>query len=183
MYVATLLTNPETPVLEGSLLDALRNAWGGGDVRWLMPDVSAEFELEVLPDNVASVWDDLQAKNIDLCVQQSAGRKKRLLLADMDSTMIQQECIDELANVAGIGETVAAITARAMNGEIAFDGALRERVGLLKDLDHSVIETVFKERITYTPGGKALVSTMKPAPHKRRLISLLKPMPFRRACR
>jgi phosphoserine phosphatase len=79
----------------------------------------------------------------------------------MDSTMIQQECIDELADVAGVGDHVKAITARAMNGELDFEGALIERVGLLKDLDESVIQTVIDTRITFMPGGKTILATMK----------------------
>ena len=161
MYVATLLTNPKTPVLEAALVEALRNAWGGGEIVWLMPDVAAEFDVRLVPDNLDAVRIELQALKIDICVHHKAGRKKRLLLADMDSTMIEQECIDELADVAGIGAKVAEITARAMNGEIAFEGALRERVALLESVDYGVIDTVLNERISYMPGGKTLVSTMK----------------------
>ena len=161
MYVASLLTSPDAPVLEPALVEALRNAWGGGEVVWLMPDVAAEFALAEMPDNLLSVWDDLQRMKVDLLVHEAEGRRKRLLLADMDSTMIQQECIDELADVAGVGARVAEITARAMNGEIAFEGALRERVGLLQGLDQGVLDTVLAERITYMPGGKLLLATMK----------------------
>ena len=98
---------------------------------------------------------------VDLVLQPAEGRRKRLLLADMDSTMIQQECVDELAAEAGVGGRVAAITARAMNGELDFEAALNERVGLLRGLDVSVIEKVLRNRISYTPGGKCLVATMK----------------------
>jgi phosphoserine phosphatase len=103
----------------------------------------------------------MQAQGTDLVAQPAAGRQKRMLIADMDSTMIGQECIDELAAEAGIGPRVAEITARAMNGEIDFEGALRERVGLLAGLDAGVIDKVLATRITYTPGGRALVATMK----------------------
>ncbi|RYI13989.1 MAG: phosphoserine phosphatase SerB, partial [Acetobacteraceae bacterium] len=98
---------------------------------------------------------------VDMVVQKAEGRKKRLLIADMDSTMIRQECIDELADEAGVGARVADITARAMNGELDFEGALRERVGLLKDLPEAVIGQVLRDRITLMPGGKALLATMK----------------------
>jgi phosphoserine phosphatase len=94
-------------------------------------------------------------------VQPSAGRRKALLIADMDSTMIEQECIDELADMAGLKAHVSAITARAMNGEIAFEPALRERVALLAGLPVSIIDTVLAERITFMPGGKTLVATMR----------------------
>ena len=161
MFTVTLLTNPETPVLERMTIETLRNAWGGGDARWLEPAVAAEFDMPMVPDNRWQVWEDLQALRVDLIVQATAGRKKRLLLADMDSTMIQQECIDELADEAGVGAHVAGITARAMNGELDFEAALRERVGLLKGLPEAVIERVYQDRITFMPGGKALLATMK----------------------
>ena len=129
MFVVTLLTNPETPVLERVTVESLRNAWGGGAARWLDPGVAAEFDLDAVPENRWEVWEGLQTLRVDMVVQRAAGRKKRLLIADMDSTMIRQECIDELADEAGVGAHVADITARAMNGELDFEGALRERVG------------------------------------------------------
>jgi phosphoserine phosphatase len=161
MYIATLLTNPERPILDRTTVESLRNAWGGGDARWLDPGIAAEFALEMIPANQWEVWEGLQSIGVDLVVQRTEGRKKRVLLADMDSTMIQQECIDELADEAGVGAQVAGITARAMNGEIAFDGALRERVALLAGLSEDVIARVIRDRITLMPGGAALVRTMK----------------------
>ena len=113
------------------------------------------------PSNQWDVWSALRSEGIDLIVLPKDSRKKKMLLADMDSTMIQQECIDELADVAGVGVRVKDITARAMNGELDFDGALKERVGLLKDLPESVIQTVINTRITLMPGGKELLATMK----------------------
>ncbi|MCU0911164.1 MAG: phosphoserine phosphatase SerB, partial [Rhodobacteraceae bacterium] len=154
MFVATLLTDPATPRLDGATVEALRNAWGGGTAVWLAPDVAAEFPLDRMPENRWEVWESLQAIGVDLAVQPAEGRRKRLLVADMDSTMISQECIDELAAEAGVGPRVAAITARAMNGELDFEGALRERVALLRGLPEAVIEKVLAERITYTPGGR-----------------------------
>ncbi|SMO35744.1 phosphoserine phosphatase [Thalassovita litoralis] len=160
-FVATLLTNPKTPKLDAALLDSLRNAWGGGDVQWLAADEAAEFTLSVLPKNRWAVWEDVQKLGVDLVIQPTAGRRKKMLLADMDSTMIQQECIDELADEAGVGARVADITARAMNGELDFEGALLERVGLLKGLDEAIIAKVLAERITFMPGGRELVATMR----------------------
>ena len=98
---------------------------------------------------------------VDIVIQRSGNRKKRVLIADMDSTMIGQECIDELADEAGFGERVAEITARAMNGEIAFEPALRERVALLSGLPVPIIDKVVETRITLTKGGPELVRTMK----------------------
>ncbi len=161
MFTATLLTNPVTRGLDPALVESLRNAWGGGDAVWLAPDEAAEFTLPVLPDNAWDVWHDLQGHGVDLVIQPSANRRKKMLLADMDSTMIQQECIDELADEAGVGAHVADITARAMNGELDFETALIERVGLLRDLPETVIGHVLATRITYMPGGATLVKTMK----------------------
>ena len=161
MFIATLLTNPETPKLDRVAVESLRNAWGGGDAVWLDPGVAAEFALEAMPANLWEVWDGFQAMGIDLAVQPAVGRKKRMLIADMDSTMIQQECIDELADEAGVGPYVAGITARAMNGELEFDTALRARVGLLRGLEEAVIARVIRDRITLMPGGPALVATMR----------------------
>ena len=98
---------------------------------------------------------------IDIVVQPAAARRKKLFLADMDSTMIGQECIDELADYVGLKAHVAAITERAMRGDIAFEPALRERVALLEGLPISVIEEVLRDRIRLTPGGKTLVATMR----------------------
>jgi phosphoserine phosphatase len=161
MFIATLLTNPETPKLDRVAVESLRDAWGGGDALWLDPGVAAEFALEAVPANLWEVWDGFQAMGIDLAVQPAVGRKKRMLIADMDSTMIQQECIDELADEAGVGPYVAGITARAMNGELEFEAALRARVGLLKGLEEAVIARVIRDRITLMPGGPALVATMR----------------------
>ncbi|KCV82624.1 phosphoserine phosphatase [Actibacterium atlanticum] len=161
MFVAVMLTNPGNPVLDAPSVEALRNAWGGGEARWLAQGIAAEFDLDAEPSNKWDVWEDLQLRGVDLVVVPAKGRRKKMLLADMDSTMIQQECIDELAEEAGVGAYVKEITARAMNGELGFDGALRERVGLLKGLDESVIQQVLDTRIQLMPGGKTLLATMK----------------------
>ena len=161
MFIATMLTNPGRPALDAAVVESLRDAWGGGDARWLAPGEAAEFDLAVMPGNLWEVWEDLQTLGIDLAVQQAEGRRKKMLLADMDSTMIGQECIDELADAAGVGERVKEITARAMNGELDFEGALRERVGLMEGLDARIIDDVLESRITLARGGAALVATMR----------------------
>jgi len=148
-------------MLEPALVENLRNAWGGGEALWLSPDEAAEFTVSARPANFGMVRAELDALGVDLNLQPVEGRRKAMLLADMDSTMIRQECIDELAAEAGIGSRVAEITARAMNGELDFEGALIERVGLLQGLEVQVIDKVLSERITFMPGGKALVATMK----------------------
>lgn len=161
MQVVTLITTPTERNLDAALVDNLRNAWGGGDANWLSIDEAAEFVVPVVPDNQWDVWAALQQGCVDLVVQPLDRRRKKMLLADMDSTMIRQECIDELAAEAGVGAHVADITARAMNGELDFEAALIERVGLLKGLPESMIEQVLDQRITYMPGGYELVNTMK----------------------
>jgi phosphoserine phosphatase len=161
MYIASLICSPENPTLDRASVQALQSAWGGGDAVWLNTGVAAEFGLETIPENRWQVWQTYQAMGIDLCIQPQEGRKKRLLIADMDSTMIHQECIDELADEAGFGPRVAAITARAMNGELDFEDALRERVALLRGLPVGVIENVIHTRITLMQGGPILLATMR----------------------
>lgn len=161
MFTVTLLTDPSAPTLDATTVEALRNGWGGGAAKWLARGVAAEFDLPERPDNFWQIWEDMQTRAIDVVIQPSDDRRRKMLLADMDSTMIGQECIDELAAEAGVGEKVAGITARAMNGELDFDGALTERVGLLADLDEAIIARVLAERITYTAGGDVLIATMR----------------------
>ncbi|GGF66327.1 phosphoserine phosphatase [Mameliella alba] len=160
MQIASLIAKPGQ--LDPALVDSLRNALGGGTVSWLSPDEAAEFPLETTPGNLDEIRASI-AEMADLNVLTEANRRKRMLLADMDSTMIQQECIDELAEEAGVGAHVKKITARAMNGELDFEGALIERVALLKGLPESVIDKVVESRITLMPGGKTLLATMHAA--------------------
>ncbi|MCU0907217.1 MAG: phosphoserine phosphatase SerB [Rhodobacteraceae bacterium] len=161
MLIATLLTAPKARALDGALIASLRNAWGGGEIRWLAPQEAAEFDLPAPPENLAQVWDQLQAMGVDMAVLPAIGRRKQMLIADMDSTLIRQECIDELADEAGVGPQVSAITARAMNGELDFEGALRARVALLRGLPEDTIARVLATRIALMPGGHALIATMK----------------------
>lgn len=161
MFIAVLLADPKAANLERVTVESLRNAWGGGEARWLSPGIAAEFELPEMPSNRWEVWESLQGLGHDLVIVPAEGRRKKMLLADMDSTMIQQECIDELADVAGVGARVKEITARAMNGELDFEGALTERVGLLRGLSADVIRQVIDERLSFMPGGHDLLRTMK----------------------
>jgi len=161
MFTVTILAAPERADLVASLVEELRKDWDGGHVLWLNPGIAAEFPVEAVPAVFWKAWEILQQKGFDLAIQPTQGRRKAVLLADMDSTMIQQECIDELADVAGVGERVAAITARAMNGELNFHEALTARVALLAGLSESAIGEVLDSRITLAPGGKELVATMR----------------------
>ncbi len=160
MHIVTLIGTAKSP-LDPAMVSSLQSAWGGGDATWLSPDEAAEFAIETVPGIAGEAADDIRATGIDLAITPSENRKKKLLLADMDSTMIGQECIDELADAAGVGEKVSEITARAMNGELDFEGALIERVGLLRGVDQGLIGTVLNERIKLARGGKTLVATMK----------------------
>jgi phosphoserine phosphatase len=119
---------------------------------------NGENSLDVIRADFQAMID---GRPVDVVAQPIAGRRKKLIIADMDSTMIGQECIDELADMVGLKPHVAAITERAMRGEIAFEPALRERVALLKGLELSVVEKVLAERITLMPGGPTLIRTMK----------------------
>jgi phosphoserine phosphatase len=97
---------------------------------------------------------------VDACVQPAAGRRKRLMVADMDSTIINVECLDELADFAGVKAQVSAITERAMRGELEFEGALRERVGMLKALPLTALQSAYDERVRLNPGARTFVRTM-----------------------
>ncbi len=148
--------------LDPSLVMSLQSAFGAtGDALWLSPDEAVEFPVLAHPDNLDEVRGSLRDMAVDVNVIDTANRRKTLLIADMDSTMINQECIDELAAEAGVGDRVAGITARAMNGELDFEDAIIERVGLLRDLPVSIIDHVLATRITYAAGGETLVKTMK----------------------
>lgn len=161
MFTITVLAAPGRANLGTALVEELRLIWGGGHAIWLNHGIAAEFPVAVRPANFWQVWENLQAKGFDLAIQPTQGRRKAVLLADMDSTMIRQECIDELADFAGVGERVADITARAMNGELNFHEALIARVALLAGLDESAIGAVLDDRITLAPGGRELVATMR----------------------
>lgn len=148
--------------LDPSLVSSLQGAFGAtGDALWLSPDEAAEFPVSIRPENLADVRKIILDQKVDLNFIEDANRRKTLLIADMDMTMIGQECIDELADEAGVGARVAEITVRAMNGELDFEDAVTERVSLMKGLSADVIQKVLDTRITLAPGGKTLVQTMK----------------------
>jgi phosphoserine phosphatase len=166
-HVANLIASTAAPTLGD---DVLAHAHGSlphaGDAVWLDPGIAADipFTPEAGADQrelTERVRAALDGTPIDIAVQPAAHRRKRLFVADMDSTMIGQECIDELADLVGLKTHVSAITERAMRGEIAFEPALRERVALLKGLPETVIEEVISTRITLTSGARLLVETMK----------------------
>lgn len=161
MFTVTILAAPKRADLTDTLVDDLRTRWNGGHTIWLNTGIAAEFPVGAEPTDFWPTWEILQEQGFDLIIQPTPGRRKAVLLADMDSTMIQQECIDELADFAGVGERVAAITAQAMNGELNFHEALIARVGLLAGLPESAVGEVLDSRITLAPGGRQLVTTMR----------------------
>ncbi|MDK1378352.1 phosphoserine phosphatase SerB [Sinorhizobium sp. 6-70] len=172
--VATLIANPSNPVLTPALAEAAASAVNASGVYWLADGVACDIALTDGTDPDASearLRAEVNGLAIDVAVQDAESRRKKFLIADMDSTMIGQECIDELAAEVGLKEKVAGITARAMNGEIAFEPALIERVALLKGLPGSVIDEVIAKRITLTPGGKELIATMKAKGYYTALVS------------
>ena len=166
-HVATLISSPETEAVTGSAIAAARAALPNVEIEAeLAPGVAVDLAFTPEPtDTDRTLAERLRAAlgglAVDVVVQPVAHRAKGLLLADMDSTMIGQECIDELAAEVGLKDHIAAITERAMRGEIAFEPALRERVGLLKGLDIGVVDKVIEDRIRLTPGGRELVMTMR----------------------
>jgi phosphoserine phosphatase len=166
-HVATLISHPEARTLTQAALDAVHALLPcPGTAQWLDPAVAADIPFA--PDQnlderglSAQLRAVLAPHALDVVVQRAARRRKRLFLADMDSTMIGQECIDELADFAGLKTEVAAITEAAMRGDLAFEAALRSRVALLKRLPAEVIGKVLADRIRLTPGARALVRTMR----------------------
>jgi phosphoserine phosphatase len=173
MYVATLIANPKHANLTAAIVAQTATKLGVQDVSWLCENTACDIFIPSArhPVEIELIWEDLQKQDIDFVVQPAETRRKKILLADMDSTMIQQECIDELGVEANVGAQVAAITVRAMNGELSFKESLIERVGLMKGLDSAVIQTVLKTRIDLMPGGPVLLATMKASGAYAALVS------------
>ncbi len=160
MSVLCLIANPADPELTPQLAEAVRRATGG-ELNWLSHSIACEIADPKSTDPLDEARAILAGKAVDVALVPKANRRKKLLIADMDSTMINQECIDELADALGLKPQISDITARAMNGELDFEQALDTRVALLKGLERKRIEEIRRERITYAPGGRALVQTMK----------------------
>ena len=163
VLVATLIADPSTEPLSEATVDRAAQALNGIERRrWLDEGVAADLVFTGdLKAKRAALESALSGDAIDVIVQPLAHRRKRLLVADMDSTLIGQECVDELAARVGVGDRVAAITERAMRGEVAFAPALRERVALLQGLPETVIQDVLKDHITLSRGARTLVRTMR----------------------
>jgi phosphoserine phosphatase len=163
--VATLIANPSEPAVTDEIVTRATRALGQETEQAILArGIAADLVISGAQDIKAveaALRQALDGESIDIVVQPSAHRRKRLFLADMDSTMIGQECIDELADYVGLKSEVSEITERAMRGEIAFEPALRERVALLRNLPVNVVDEIIEKRITLTPGGTGLVRTMR----------------------
>ena len=160
MPVLCLIANPQDSELDPGLAAAVVKQTGG-ELNWLNHAIACEIIEPKSTDALALAREIVGTRRIDCALVPTEHRRKQILIADMDSTMIEQECIDELADALGIKEQVAEITDRAMRGELDFAEALDTRVALLKGLERRIIEEVRREQITLAPGGRALVHTMK----------------------
>lgn len=165
-YVLSLIATPLHPIVNAGLVSEAMAVAPVFDLPvWLAEDIAAEIPFPASPAEAvgieAAVRAAMGARPVDVAVLPDEHRRKRLLVADMDSTIIGQECIDELADLVGLRAHVSAITERAMRGEIAFEPALRERVALLKGLPVAVIDRLLSERIELNPGARTLVRTMR----------------------
>ena len=171
-HVVCLIADPERAPLDGATVAALERALGT-TARWLAADEACELPVEGGDGGAirARVEAALGNPPCDVGVVPAAARRKRLLVSDMDSTMITVECIDELADHLGVKAQVSAITRRAMNGELDFVAALQARVALLEGLPVEVFEQVFRERVRLMPGARTLVQTMRAWGARAALVS------------
>lgn len=165
--VLTLVADPNNVSPFSTIVDAaaarLREL--GSEITrtdWLNADVACDLYFDGPADlNTLCKALSTTLSKVDYCLQPVQYRKKKLLLADMDSTIITVECIDELADFAGLKTEVSAITEKAMNGELDFDDAFRSRVAMLKGLHEEVLQQVFDERVKLMPGARTLIQTIK----------------------
>jgi len=158
MSILCLISSPSDKALTPDMLKTIQKQTGG-EINWLHQKIACEIISPCVDADILA-QEILADQPIDICLIAKENRRKKLLIADMDSTMINEECIDELADALGLKEKVADITAKAMNGELDFAQALDTRVALLEGLNKQTIEEVRRERITLAPGGRALVQTM-----------------------
>lgn len=162
MLVLTLIANPNTREISNELANDLAKELGGGTPDWLGEGCACDIPLANSVEEAKALACEMIAEApIDFVIHSASSRKKKALIADMDSTMIDQECIDELAAEIGLKEQVSEITAKAMNGELEFESAINERVALLKGLDAKIAGKVIGSRISLASGGHVLVQTMK----------------------
>ncbi|MDB2414828.1 phosphoserine phosphatase SerB [Rickettsiales bacterium] len=166
--VTTLIYSPDSPKLYENIINkAFKHLEKKGAVisgfKWLSKNEACDITYSDLdPENASIILKEkFEGLPIDIISQKTDNRRKKLLISDMDSTIIQQECIDELADNLGLKDKVAQITERAMNGELDFSESLRERVALLKDLDEAQLKETYDKKIQLMPGAKTLLKTMR----------------------
>jgi phosphoserine phosphatase len=158
-HVLTLVARRDATSLTPAIIGRVRDAVRGGPVEILSAGEAAEMKVPSPPEP-ALLHAVLDGRAIDAITVKARGRRKALLIADMDSTIVTGETLDELASFAGIGDQIAAITSRAMNGELDFKMALRERVAMLRGLPIDALEKTW-QRVRLTPGARELVATMR----------------------
>jgi len=161
-HVLCITSRPDRAVIDETLVERLRDIVKGGDPAELCKGVAYDIACgdRMGPAALGRISAIACEAQIDANLVATANRRKKLLIADMDSTIIEQECIDELADYAGKRAEVSGITERAMRGELDFEAALKARVAMLEGLPVSVLEKTLRDRITLTPGAKTLVATM-----------------------
>lgn len=172
-WIAVLVGARDAGGLDTATVEAARALVAGGSPAWLAPGLAAEFPLTAPSWQAAerAVRPALAGKAVDVAILPKERRRKRLLIADMDSTIIGCECIDELADYAGVKAEVSAITERTMRGELDFPQALRHRVALLKGLPLNALQQAYDERVRLNPGASTLVRTMASAGAVTALVS------------
>lgn len=158
-HIVTLVANPQAGPLTNALAGIAREYCEGQQITWLAPGEACEFTVK-RPPVAARVKMALGDKPIDVLVNRYRGRRKAVLVADMDSTIVTSETLDEIADQAGIKDKIAEITRRSMNGELDFASALRERVAMLRGLEVTALERTWRG-VKYSPGARTLVATMR----------------------
>ncbi len=161
MYVITFICNPSNPILTNDLVSKYCKTFECISVTWLNDGIAADITVPEIPNEFKKYWLELQASKRDMVIQKEKYRKKKLLVSDMDSTIIKQESLDELAYEVGCGKKISEITKQAMEGKLQFEHALNRRVEHLKGTPISTINKVMKNRINLSPGARTLISTMK----------------------
>lgn len=165
-YILTLIADQRSNADLDGIARLLCNELGPALVApqplWLSPGEACDLAIGDVPVAAmeAAVQQAIDGAAIDFAILPEAGRRKKMLIADMDSTIIEQECLDEIAEMAGIGAEIAAITERAMRGELEFETALKERIALLEGFPVAKLQTVLDERIRLTRGARVLTHTM-----------------------
>lgn len=170
MYAAILIGGQFSD-LPDAIVNCIAEQLQSTEILWLRHRSVGQFIISKKPDNFETLRDQMHQQGNDLNLVSYPIMRKKLLVADMDSTIIEQECIDELAAEIGVGKEVVEITRLAMNGQIDFVDALKERVALMKGVSEDILEKVWQQRIKLTPGGTELVATMKANGAKSFLIS------------